>query len=68
MNEPGLTELRINVKASIAAANAFAKRLEVVEAELQVQKDHAAQASQDLIEQTKQLNFLKAKLYENGIR
>jgi hypothetical protein len=67
-HQPGITELRINVKAAIAAANAFAKRLEVVETELRKTQELAAHTSQALDEQTKQMNVLKAKLYENGIR
>lgn len=68
MNEPGITELRINVKAAINGINTLAKRLEAADQKVQEITTSLGQVQTVADEQTIKINSLAAKLYEAGIR
>jgi len=65
---PGLTELRINVKAFIAMADKISKDTMTLTLKVDgIEKQNSILTAEN-IEIKQQLQILQAKLYENGIR
>jgi chaperonin cofactor prefoldin len=66
--EPGITELRINVKGFISMAEKMSKDMTVMTERMGLLENQNATLTEENIAIREQLQTIQAKLYEKGIR
>ena len=65
---PGVTELRLNVHSAIENIKVLFTKIETNSKQIKSIENNSTGSTADIQEIKKDLQFIKTKLYENGIR